>query len=752
MAPSTATPSNLHRAPVACLKCRAGKVRCLVAQNASQCQRCTTNNTECVFTHPKRARHRPRNHPHSRRLRVQKQQTQEEEQEEQPAPASDHAPISSGPPSPLSPHVNHHAPRGLITPEIRARIIAALATLKGKSGAPFSFVTSGDRPSGADESTHHQPLSSDQLQPSAPSLKLSWLLNPLQASNPTHTRDSIHQTTPLVKMPTYLDSMTLGQTMTDPVDNGILTYQASEALFHHFMLQMNAKWEYLLDPHVDTHDDVRRRSRLLFATVLYCSSKFANCINGSLVSTTDPFLQSRLCSVARNLAVRAFAEGDRSIETMQAFYLLACWKDADDDVSYRHSGYAFRFLHDLDWDASDGERRQAVRRKRTWVALFRQDKQQSLFFMKRATSSMSDDDHPFVNYLDTWLRMPHVLPQDYMACCSADLRRLQSKIRGLVQKAPSIMLPCLLEQMDSELNRWKLAWEDRFERKLPRLCPDDSLPNRPLMYPGRYHLRSLIGLWENSVRLNIASAILRQAITASVEASLRANGHSPPSAFRLDLPGIPPLDDVLSPDVAGLRSSIEGSFGTLRYLLEFSSEDLRRAPDSVLLLGPNAALFLCLLLCLPCNGVLGPAFQKTAISLIQDIALHVGQAVQSPQDIVSLHSAYLNSLVNLLGPAQQWPPSSQEVMEEFVGFDLQESQMEINNLQIDETAMEAAQVLAGGMVSGLNCNMDDSDAMFRLPNEPEQMLHIQSLANLLDTNFFSAMSPMPVDVSSNTEQ
>ncbi|KAJ4245263.1 hypothetical protein NW762_014133 [Fusarium torreyae] len=754
MAPSTATPSNLHRAPVACLKCRAGKVRCLVAQNASQRERCTTNNTECVFTHPKRARHRPRNHPHSRRLRVQEQQNQEEQQQEQPAPASDHAPISSVPtsPTPPSPHVNHHTPRGVITSEIRAKIVAALATLKGKKGAPFSFVTSGDRPSGAHESENQQPLASDQPQSSGPSLKLSWLLNPLQASGPSHSRDNTHQPTPLVKMPSYLDSMTLGQTMIDPVDNGILSHQASEALFHHFMLEMNAKWEYLLDPRLDTHDDVRRRSRLLFSTVLYCSSKFANYVNGNLVPTTDPFLQSRLCSVARNLAVRAFAEGDRSIETMQAFYLLACWKDADDDVSYRHSGYAFRFLHDLDWDASDGDGRQAVRRKRTWVALFRQDKQQSLFFMKRTTSGISDDDHPFISYLDTWLKMPYVLPQDYVACCSADLRRIQSKNRGLVQKAPAIMLPCLLDQMDSDLNRWKSTWQDRFQRKLPGLCPDD-LSDRRLMHPGKNHLRNLVGLWENSVRLNVASAILRQAITASVEASLRANGHSPPSAFRLDLPGIPPIDDVLSPDVAGLRSSIEGGFGTLRYLLELSPEDLRRAPDSILLLGPNAALFLCLLLCLPCNGVLGPAFQRTAVNLIHDISRHLGQAVQSPQDIVSLHSAYLDSLVNLLGPATQpWPPSSHDMMDDLTAFGLSQSQMEVNGLQIDETAMEAAQVLAGGMVSGMHYNVDDPDAMFRMPNEPEQMLHMQSLANLLDTSFFSGMSPLPGDMNSSTEQ
>ncbi|KAI1027690.1 hypothetical protein LB504_011681 [Fusarium proliferatum] len=718
--------------------------------------RASANDALPTIQNPKRARHRPRIHPHSRRLRAQDRQNQQEQQEEQPvpapapAPASDEEHMSLAPSSPPSPHVDPHGHRALITPDIRVRIVSALSTLKGKRGAPFSFVTSGDRRPGVDEPAPHQLPSSDEPQSLGPTLKLSCLLCPLQPSRQSHTQGHVNQPGPLVRMPTYRDSMTLGQTMIDPVTSGILSSSASEALFHYFMLEMNAKWEYLLDSHIDTHDDVRQRSRLLFATVLYCSSKFANFINDKLIPATDPFLQSRLCSVARNLAVMAFAEGDKSVETMQAFYLLACWKDADDDVSYRHSGYAFRFLHDLDWDMGNDEGHQAVRRRRTWVALFRQDKQQSLFFINRATYSTSDDDSLLVNCLDTWLGMPHVLPQDYMACCSADLRRIQSKIRRLVQKAPSLMLTCLLEQMDSELKRWRLTWEDMLEKNLLDLYPDSLSLDRRLMHPEKHHLRTLIGLWESSVRLNISSAILRQAITAAVAESLRVNGHTPPSTARLDLPGIPPLEDVLSPDVAGLRSSIEGAFETLRYLLEISPEDLRRAPDSILLLAPNAAIFLCLLLCLPSNGVLGPAFQKTAIGLIQDIARHVGRAVQSPQDIVNLHSAYLDSLVNLLGPATQQCPTS---IEELPGFDSSQLPLETSASQFDDTAMGADQVFAGGIANGPDDNIPDPGTMFgfTMEPEPEQMMHMQSLANLLDADFFSAMSPMSAAMDSNIQ-
>jgi hypothetical protein len=41
--------------------------------------------------------------------------------------------------------------------------------------------------------------------------------------------------------------------------------------------------------------------------------------------------------------------------------------------------------------------------------------------------------------------------------------------------------------------------------------------------------------------------------------------------------------------------------------------------------------------------------------------------------------------------------------------------------------------------------------MFGFTSEPEQMLHVQSLVNLLDVSFFSAMSPIPMDMNGDAE-
>ncbi|KAM6536544.1 hypothetical protein FALCPG4_002542 [Fusarium falciforme] len=748
MAPSTSTPSNLHRAPVACLKCRVAKVRCLISKDSDRCNRCITNNhVDCVFCQPKRAKNRV--HPHSRRLRRTTLAYEDvAAQSTLASPTADDTISVPQPPTPVSYEALGvgHVQQTLITPETRARIVATLATLNGKRGAPFSFINSGDRPAfrartgpgDSIQATAQQSHPSEHSQAATPSLKLSCLLRPLMTGPRTQTGDDSQQHLPLVKMPSYVASMALGETITDPIEDGILALPASVALFQHFMLEMNAKWEYILDPHLDTHDSVRQRSHLLFATILFCSSKFVNFANGSLISTMDPFLQSRLCSLARNLAIKTFAVGDRSIETMQAFYLLVCWKDADDDISYLHSGYAFRILHDLDLDQTEGDSRQATRCRRAWLALFRQDKQQSLFFMRRATLSLGDEDPPFVGYLDTWLKMPHALPFDFVACCSADLRRIQAKLRVMIQKASSTMLPCLLELMDSELNRWKSTWQNHLDGE-GRLHPnDDPSLNQRLLYPGKHHINTLMALWEDSVRLNVASAILRQALMASVASSLRSRGQQPPPSLGLDLPA---MEEVISPDMPGISSSVEGAFGTLRHLLAFPSEDLRRAPDSTLLLGPNAALFLCLLLCLPCTGILGPAFQKAAVRLIRDVARHASQAIQSPQDTVALVSVYLDSLVSLLGPVV--PPhltSSHETLETFSAVELPHAHLHTADFDVNKTAMEAAPVLVGGM-GGIDGHMGDEHTMFNLIHEPDQMLHMQSLANLLDTSFFSPIEP-----------
>lgn len=262
-----------------------------------------------------------------------------------------------------------------------------------------------------------------------------------------------------------------------------------------------------------------------------------------------------------------------------------------------------------------------------------------------------------------------------------------------------------------------------------------------MLHPGASHITTLLTLYEQSVRLNIASAIFRQALIASAEPPSRPNGHNSTS-LHLDLPSVV---QMLATDVPGLRNSIEGAFGTLTQLLCFPTEDLRQSPDAVLLLGPSAALFLCLLLCLPCRGLLGPSFQKTAIGLIRDIASHVGQAVKSTQDIVCLHAAYLESLVQILSPVSQIPVSEGSrgtTAQQNLGPVMPSEAHEQS--QNDDSVLQAAHVLTSGLVSSQGDTLGYMDTMFDLSAALENNVHMQSLVNLLDPDCWSVL-PMGLD-------
>ncbi|OJI79306.1 hypothetical protein ASPTUDRAFT_78725 [Aspergillus tubingensis CBS 134.48] len=748
MAPSTATPTDLHRASVACLQCRKAKVRCLVTQRLDQCNRCLANNTGCVFTQAKRTRARPQPYPQPPLPPDVEETTNDGDVDDQNngsrvLETSHSATVTInqsglGPakaPTQVPPADNDHGlpekPGPIITDAIRSRLIATLSSLRNYRGAPFSFITAEGSP------VQHQRSES----PRTPhSLTLSSLLRPLNSINDTipSTNNANQSPTSSIKMPSYVVSMTLGHAISDPIDGGILTLQASKGFYEYFLVHMNAKWEYILDPRDDTHDDVRRHSPLLFTTVLFCSSKFAGFVEGRIVSDTDPFLQTRLCSLARNLVIKTLAEGNRSIETMQALYLLACWKDGDDDVSYLHSGYAFRVLQDMDLRGNDAGSREMARRRRIWLALYRQDKQQSLFFMRRSSFHQGDEAFFLSDNADV-----DTLLIDTISRCSADLRRIQSKLRGLVENTSSLMLPCLEDLVEEEISTWRSKWN--YLVNWDRVGGSGDIPSvdHAMLFPDRHHLQTTLQLLEQSVRLNVASAMLRQSLVVSLS----------PSSRPVPCHQVPHLDIDLSAlrrdrcyNLAGLRSGIEGAFGTLRALLSIPQDDLRRAPDAILLLAPSAALFLCLLLCLPDSGMLGPSFQRKAASFICRIAQYMAGSVRSHNDSLVLHSAYLDSVVNLLGVPAPENGHPSVYVEQLNAQHMHASQ---NDLDIEYTTNQPTQGLADNIGAGdANAGYND-DGINGLFGDAEQNIPRQSLVNLLEGDLFWDIPATTSNVSLN---
>ncbi|KAF2152723.1 hypothetical protein K461DRAFT_294366 [Myriangium duriaei CBS 260.36] len=725
----------------ACLHCRTAKVRCIISGQAKVCDRCLTNKSVCRFTPPKR----------SRRNRAQRKQSDRNADTGEtsiplpPTPsliplpsAQESGDTTASSLSGVAPITNKFATQQtrdfsqapVITPEIKAKIFAALATLTGKRGSPFSFVTSGDAPTfitnGKAEHRRDQHGRAKE-----PTLKISVLLRPLTAVPGSSRAVATGEWSPDPKesrMPSYLSSMSLGENVTDPINSGILTSTASAALWRHFMLEMNAKWEFVLDPTYDTHDDVRHRSPFLYTTVLFCSSKFDQHENGELV-------QTRLCSIARNMAIRQFAEGNRSIETMQSYYLLACWKELDDDVSYLHSGYAFRVLQDCDAYRHRTDDVSSARYHRTWLALYRQNKQQSLFFMRSACSTNVEAEVRPPGYSHTLDTSQNLLPLDAIAICSADLRQIQAKLRSMVETASLLMLSSLEDLLNSELQRWRSSWLDRLTNLDHRNTDESISTDHKLRYPGDGHVRRLMSLGEHSVRLNVASAILRKALLNSSPASEVQSDQR----YQLREGTVPAmmessfLSDVISTQVSGLKDSVEGALGTLSDLLAFPIEDLRRCPDSFVLLAPSAALFLCLLLCFPTKGLLGYSFQRTAVDLLENIAGHMSQGVQSRNETVALCATYLRSLVRLITPNT----SRIDVMTA-----LTNTGALAGPSQDGYDTMWDTEILEDGIMKSSNNNLVQDDAFLTTLADDEQSIDMLNLEQLLDPDFFWGSFPV----------
>ncbi|KAK4911715.1 hypothetical protein LTR66_017340 [Elasticomyces elasticus] len=224
-----------------------------------------------------------------------------------------------------------------------------------------------------------------------------------------------------------------------------------------------------------------------------------------------------------------------------------------------------------------------------------------------------------------------------------------------------------------------------------------------------------------------------------------------------DLPEGSPVDidlrssdtqQILSQDLPGLKSSVEGAFGTMRHLMKIPPSDLRLAPDAILLLAPNTALFLCLLLCLPGNGIIGQAFQRTTIDLIQEITQHIRTSVQSPQDTVALHLAYLESLLDLLGLSElqsSFQQAGQNRDPHFGPGHLAMGSVQSNYVDASLQALQQPIDTVGSNPFDLAQN----DDIPPLVGDYNQTLHMQSLANLLDGQLFWEMPPVNMNANFN---
>ena len=113
----------------------------------------------------------------------------------------------------------------------------------------------------------------------------------------------------------------------DPITTGIMDENQATVLFDLVFLRLNP-FINLFDPALHSVHYVRSRCPLLFTTLLMAGAKFFK-----------PEIYRPCQKLANDLAFRAFAEGWKSVEVVQAFACLVYWREPDDTRTWTYVGY-----------------------------------------------------------------------------------------------------------------------------------------------------------------------------------------------------------------------------------------------------------------------------------------------------------------------------------------------------------------------------------------------------------------------------
>ncbi|KAG6850463.1 hypothetical protein H0H93_012884 [Arthromyces matolae] len=141
------------------------------------------------------------------------------------------------------------------------------------------------------------------------------ILNPeADASSPPQAQVKGPLTPPstrIAPIPTGLD---------DPITAGIITEEDAKVLFDAIFLRLNP-FINLFDPALHTVAYVRSKCPFLFTTLIMAGCKFFR---------HEAYKQCQ--KLANDFAVRAFAEGWKRVEVVQAFACLTYWKEPDENA------------------------------------------------------------------------------------------------------------------------------------------------------------------------------------------------------------------------------------------------------------------------------------------------------------------------------------------------------------------------------------------------------------------------------------
>ncbi|KAH7921484.1 hypothetical protein BV22DRAFT_1038606 [Leucogyrophana mollusca] len=435
------------RNPRACTVCRAAKMKCVGAEDGQQpCQRCKRTNVECVFE-----KHRRGRKPGSKLSEASKMLRRlEKGLNTAKQKASD---FPAGGPRTIPAEPSHF-------PEIIRPTDAY-----GSSDGYEPSVASGSRTMDVDDDEDTERC--DEKFPAKLIGKensfFSKILNPEPKSPalPPASRGNSYPSQQLRPAP-------LPNGLHDPITAGLISESKAKVLFDAIFLRLNP-FINLFDPALHSVAYVRSKCPLLFTTLIMAGCKFF-----------EPSLYKECLNLAHELAVRAFAEGWKRVEVVQAFACLTYWREQDDNRTWMYIGYACRMAVELGMNryvshppANETEFQLLERRnkERTYLVLFVHDR--SLSLQTGRHWMLPEDD--FIRHSDTWHEKggSPIRCEDVICSAFIQLRRIAAETTDMFHTNRSLTdggennqvnIDVVLKNCNSKLAQWMATWEHEMRR------------------------------------------------------------------------------------------------------------------------------------------------------------------------------------------------------------------------------------------------------------------------------------------------
>jgi hypothetical protein len=253
----------------------------------------------------------------------------------------------------------------------------------------------------------------------------------------------------------------------DPIDAGLIDLHGATTLFDLIFLRFNP-FICLFDPALHSVHYVRTRSPFLFTVLVMAGCKFFK-----------PELYRSCQKLAQEMAVRAFAEGWKSVEVVQAFACLTYWKEPDDTRTWTYIGYACRMAVELGLNRytarpppheTEFQLRERRNRERTYLVLFVHDR--SLSMQTGRQWMLPEDD--LVRHSNTWHEEGgnSIHPEDVIVAAFVQLRRIAGETtdvfylhKGVPGAAHSdVNYEVLLRNCNGKLTQWMDTWQQEMRR------------------------------------------------------------------------------------------------------------------------------------------------------------------------------------------------------------------------------------------------------------------------------------------------